>query len=35
MDQLKFVRRQAIEYVKDMNDSCTEIIPIGLKNHIK
>lgn len=35
MDQLKYVRRQAIEYVKGMDDSTTEIIPIGLKNHIK
>ncbi|CAM3989798.1 DinB family protein [Saccharibacillus endophyticus] len=35
MDQLKFVRLQTIEYVKGMDDSTTEIIPIGLKNHIK
>jgi len=30
VDQLKFVRRQTIEHVKDMNDATTEIIPIGL-----
>lgn len=35
IDQLKFIRLQAIEYVKDLNDAATEIIPIGLNNHIK
>lgn len=34
-DQLKFVRHQTIEYVRGMDDSTAEIIPIGLKNHIK
>ncbi|OWR32578.1 hypothetical protein CDO73_02955 [Saccharibacillus sp. O23] len=35
IDQLGFVRRQTIEYAKNMNDSASEIVPTGLKNHIK
>lgn len=34
-DQLGFVRRQAVEYVRTINDSASEIIPPGLKNNIK
>ncbi|WP_339308145.1 DinB family protein [Paenibacillus sp. FSL R5-0519] len=34
-DQLGFVRRQAVGYVKDIDDSASEIIPTGLKNNIK
>ncbi|WP_145331115.1 DinB family protein [Paenibacillus xylanexedens] len=34
-DQLKFVRRQAVDYVRNINDSASEIIPTGLKNNIK
>lgn len=35
INQLGFVRRQTIDYVRNMNDSTTEIIPQGLRNHIK
>lgn len=35
IDQLKFVRRQAINYVESISDSAAEIIPTGLKNNIK
>ncbi|MBY0011768.1 DinB family protein [Paenibacillus typhae] len=34
-DQLEFVRRQAVDYVRNINDSVSEIIPTGLKNNIK
>ncbi|WP_145047746.1 DinB family protein [Paenibacillus xylanexedens] len=34
-DQLRFVRRQAVDYVRNINDSASEIIPTGLKNNIK
>ncbi|MEW4428154.1 DinB family protein [Paenibacillus pabuli] len=34
-DQLGFVRRQAVEYVRNINDPDSEIIPAGLKNNIK
>ncbi|KQY94530.1 hypothetical protein ASD24_02965 [Paenibacillus sp. Root52] len=34
-DQLGFVRRQAVDYVRNINDSASEIIPTGLKNNIK
>ncbi|MBY0205065.1 DinB family protein [Paenibacillus cucumis (ex Kampfer et al. 2016)] len=34
-DQLKFVRRQAVDYVRNITDSASEIIPTGLKNNIK
>lgn len=34
-DQLGFVRRQAVDYVRDIVDSASEIIPTGLKNNIK
>lgn len=34
-DQLGFVRRQAVDYVRDIDDSASEIIPTGLKNNIK
>ncbi|PAD33121.1 DinB family protein [Paenibacillus sp. 7523-1] len=34
-DQLGFVRRQAVEYVRNINDPDSEIIPPGLKNNIK
>ncbi|MGD0031283.1 DinB family protein [Paenibacillus illinoisensis] len=34
-DQLGFVRRQAVEYVRNINDPDSEIIPTGLKNNIK
>ncbi|MGN7413173.1 DinB family protein [Paenibacillus sp. SAF-068] len=34
-DQLGFVRRQAVAYVRNINDSTSEIIPTGLKNNIK
>lgn len=34
-DQLGFIRRQAVDYVRNINDSATEIIPTGLKNNIK
>ncbi|MEK4660644.1 DinB family protein [Priestia sp. FSL H7-0729] len=34
-DQLGFVRRQAIDYVRNINDSTSEITPTGLKNNIK
>ncbi|WFR60992.1 DinB family protein [Paenibacillus amylolyticus] len=35
VDQLAFVRRQAVDYVRNMDDSASEIIPTGLKNNIK
>ncbi|WP_339233953.1 DinB family protein [Paenibacillus sp. FSL R5-0517] len=34
-DQLGFVRRQTVDYVRDIVDSASEIIPTGLKNNIK
>ncbi|MEO2203143.1 DinB family protein [Paenibacillus pabuli] len=34
-DQLGFVRRQAVEYVRSINDAASDIIPPGLKNNIK
>lgn len=34
-NQLGFVRRQAVEYVRSINDTASEIIPPGLKNNIK
>lgn len=34
-DQLGFVRHQAVDYVRNINDSTSEIIPTGLKNNIK
>lgn len=34
-DQLTFVRRQAVDYVRNINDSVSEIIPTGLRNNIK
>jgi len=34
-DQLGFVRRQAVDHVRNINDSASEIIPTGLKNNIK
>lgn len=35
VDQLGFVRRQTVDYVRSISDSDTEIIPVGLKNNIK
>jgi uncharacterized damage-inducible protein DinB len=35
LDQLGFIRRQTINYVKDISDSAAEIIPEGLRNNIK
>lgn len=35
VDQLGFVRRQAVDYVRSINESAAEIIPAGLKNNIK
>ncbi|MCK6078172.1 DinB family protein [Paenibacillus silvae] len=34
-DQLGFVRRQAVDYVRNINDPASELIPTGLKNNIK
>ncbi|WNS45169.1 DinB family protein [Paenibacillus sp. MMS20-IR301] len=34
-DQLRFVRRQAVDHVRNINDSASEKIPAGLKNNIK
>ena len=35
IEQLKFVRFQTIDYVKNIDESISEIIPVGLKNNIK
>ncbi|WP_018884421.1 DinB family protein [Paenibacillus massiliensis] len=35
VDQLGFVRRQAVDYVRSISESAAEIIPAGLKNNIK
>lgn len=35
LDQLGVIRRQTINYVKDISDSAAEIIPAGLRNNIK
>lgn len=34
VDQLGFVRRQTVDYVRSISDSDAEIIPAGLKNNI-
>ncbi|WP_028591430.1 DinB family protein [Paenibacillus massiliensis] len=35
VDQLGFVRRQAVDYVSSISESAAETIPAGLKNNIK
>lgn len=35
VDQLGFVRRQAVDYVRSISESAAETIPAGLKNNIK
>ena len=34
LDQLNFIRRQTINYVKDMSDNKVQVIPTGLNNNI-
>ncbi|OKP67699.1 hypothetical protein A3842_27890 [Paenibacillus sp. P3E] len=35
LDQLGFVRRQTVDYVRSISDSSAEIVPTGLNNNIK
>ncbi|MCQ4085460.1 DinB family protein [Saccharibacillus sp. JS10] len=35
IDQLSFIRRQTLDYVSNLDESISEIIPVGLKNNIK
>ncbi|WP_235816544.1 DinB family protein [Bacillus massilinigeriensis] len=35
MNQLFFVRKNTISYVKDLSENVLKIVPLGLNNHIK